>query len=495
MSKSSLRFRLLLLLAVLAVTTVAGLAAARWAALPWALGAALKAGGATEVSFDVTKVSPWRVEVDDLAFRLDAVRFAAGRTSFERAHWWSPSLGRISVQTARVDLDVDQVAAGKTDTAPANAEPAAPARLPLDGISFDGQVTVRAGGKLEQMLTVRFDVRPENSGDWRGEATVIAPGLDLALAASYAPVTAQAEFQTTALHVDLQPWRAWLEHWAPLPSGPWDFTGKVSGTVKGSYREGKWGGVGGFQLRDARLANPGLAVTAEGVEADVAALDLALMQASGVAVRAKAANAGSVTMTDLHAELASATAERVEVSVLSVRTLGGTMQVEPFVYRFSDPAIEAVVRAEAIRAEQVLALTQNLPASATGALSGRLPLRYEGGNLMLGTGWLGLTEGQGFEIQFHAEGLLTAGASPKSANYAVLKQVEDGLLKLKVTELRLDVRPPNAPPNRTAQLRISGEPVDPRVKAPVTLDLNVNGPIESLLNLGLKGGIKTGTKP
>ncbi|MDQ5978341.1 MAG: hypothetical protein QG602_1315 [Verrucomicrobiota bacterium] len=495
MPKTSLRFRLLMLLAVLFVTAVAGLAAARWAALPWALGAALRAGGATEVSFDVTKVSPWRVEVDDLAFKLDAVRFAAGRTSFERAHWWSPSLGRISVQTARVDLDVDKLAASKPDAAPASAAPSAPAKLPLDGLSFDGQVTVRAGDKLEQALTVRFDVRPETSGEWRGEATVTAPGLDLAVAASYAPGTAQADFQTTALRVDLQPWRAWLEHWTPLPAGPWDFAGKVNGTVKGSYRDGKLGGQGEFQLREARLANPALAVTAEGVEADVAALDLGQMQASGVAVRAKSVTAGTVAMSDLNAELASATAERVDVSALSVRALGGTMHVESFVYRFSDPAIEAVVRAEAIRAEQVLALTQNLPARATGALSGRLPLRYASGALQLGTGWLGLAEGQSLEIQFQAEGLLTAGASPKSANYAVLKQVEDGLLKLKVTELRLDVRPPNAPPNRTAQLRISGEPVDPRVKAPVTLDLNVNGPLESLLNLGLKGGVSVGTKP
>jgi hypothetical protein len=494
MPKSSLKFRVGVLV-VLLVTAVAGIAAMRWAALPWALGAALKAGGATEVAFDVAKVSPWRVELDDLVFRLDAVRFAAERTSLERAHWWSPSLGRLRVQSARVDVEVERLTAGQPATAPREGAPAAPVRLPLEGIAFDGQVTVRAGGELEQTLTVRFDVRPEITGDWRGEATVTAPGLDLAVTAGYAPGTAQAEFQTTTLRVDLQQWRTWLEHWVPLPAGPWDFAGKVSGAVTGSYREGKWGGQGGFQLREARLANPALAVTAEGVEADVVALDLGQMQASGVAVRAKAVTAGTVAMTDLRAELASATADRVDVSALSVRALGGTMHVEPFVCRFSDPAIEAVVRAEAIRAEEVLALTQNLPARATGALSGRLPLRYEGGNLQLGTGWLGLAEGQSLEIQFQAEGLLTAGASPKSANYAVLKQVEDGLLKLKVTELRLDVRPPNAPPNRTAQLRIVGEPVDPRVKAPVTLDLNVNGPIESLLNLGLKGGIKTGTKP
>ncbi len=491
MPKSSLKFRVGVLV-VLLVTAVAGLAAARWAALPWALDKALRAGGATEVSFDVAKVSPWLVEVDDLAFKLDAVRFAAGRTSFARAHWWSPSLGHISVQTARVDIDVDKWAARKADPAVASA---APTSLPLEGISFDGQVTVRAGDELQQALVVRFDARPEATGDWRGEATVSAPGLDLAVAGSYAPVTAQADFQTTVLRVDLQPWQAWLEHWMPLPFGPWELAGQVSGTVKGGFRGTKLEAAGELKLREARVANPGLGFVAEGVEADVGAADFALAQARDIAVRARRITTGKIVLTELQAGLASATAGRVEVTSLSTRAMGGMMEVEPFVYRADDPAIEAVVRAEAIRAEEVLALTQDLPARATGPLSGRLPLRYEAGSLRLGTGWLGLTAGDSLEVELHAKGLLTAGTSPQSANYAVLKQVEDGLLKLKVTELRLDVRPPNAPGNRTAQLRIVGAPVDPKVKAPVTLDLNVNGPIESLLNLGLKGGVSVGTKP
>jgi len=66
----------------------------------------------------------------------------------------------------------------------------------------------------------------------------------------------------------------------------------------------------------------------------------------------------------------------------------------------------------------------------------------------------------------------------------VLKKVESGLLKMKISELRLDIRPPNEPAGRSALLRISGSPVDASVKAPVSLDLNVNGPLEKLLNLG-----------
>ena len=124
-----------------------------------------------------------------------------------------------------------------------------------------------------------------------------------------------------------------------------------------------------------------------------------------------------------------------------------------------------------------------------------LPLRIDAAGLRLGTGWLQLKPGVHAEIQFNTSGLLTRGVSPGNPSYAVLKKVESGLLKLKINELRLDIRPPNAPPGRSAQLHIAGEPVDPDVKAPVVLDLNVNGPLEQLINLGLDSRVSFGSKP
>ena len=52
-----------------------------------------------------------------------------------------------------------------------------------------------------------------------------------------------------------------------------------------------------------------------------------------------------------------------------------------------------------------------------------------------------------------------------------------------------------APAGRTARLHLAGAPVDPDVKAPVILDLNVNGPLEKLINLGLDSRLSFGSKP
>jgi hypothetical protein len=112
-------------------------------------------------------------------------------------------------------------------------------------------------------------------------------------------------------------------------------------------------------------------------------------------------------------------------------------------------------------------------------------VRIDDSGIRLGTGWLELKPGVYAELQLQATGLLTGNVAQNNPSYGVLKKVESGLLKLKIDELRLDIRPPNAPPGRSAQLRIYGSPVDPSIKAPVILDLNVNGPLEKLLNLGL----------
>jgi len=494
MPKSSLRFRLAVL-AVLLLAAGATAAMVRWAALPWALGEALKAGGATEVSFDVARVSPWRLQLEDLTFALPATRVAAGSVSLERRHWWSPSLGRLKVRAARVDVDLERLAVIERESGGGTAPSAAVPVLPLEGISVDGQVTVHTGSDPARALRVSFAAQPEPDGSWKGDAHLQAPGLTLALEGGYAPATQAGGFRTTELEVDVQAWQAWLENWAPLPLGPWEVSGRVTGRVKADYQNGNFSSEGEFHVREGRLAHSGFGVTAEGVEMDVASVDLIQPRAQGLSVRAGNVTSGKIVLTDVRAEAATATLESVEVTSLVAFALGGRVQVEPFVYRLADPAVEAVVRAESIRAEQVLALTQDLPAHATGPLSGRLPLRYEAGSLRLGTGWLGLVSGTSLEVQLQAEGLLTGGMSPQSRNYAVLKRIEDGLLKLKVSELRLDIRPPGAPASRSAQLRIVGAPLDPQVKAPVTLDLNVNGPIEGLLNLGLKTGMNGGTKP
>ncbi|MFI5335986.1 MAG: hypothetical protein ACHQ5A_04335, partial [Opitutales bacterium] len=66
-----------------------------------AVEAALRLAGAGEVNFRVVEVTPWMLELADVRFHLRAQRIEAGRIAAQREHWWSPSLGRITVDRLR----------------------------------------------------------------------------------------------------------------------------------------------------------------------------------------------------------------------------------------------------------------------------------------------------------------------------------------------------------------------------------------------------------
>ena len=168
------------------------------------------------------------------------------------------------------------------------------------------------------------------------------------------------------------------------------------------------------------------------------------------------------------------------------------MSAEPFRQMLGKQELEAVVVVENLDVEKIMAMSKDVPAKASGRVDGRLPMRIDEHGLRLGTGWLQLKKGVYAEMQLSAEGLLTGGMSPKSTSYVVMKRVESGLLRLKLGALRLDVRPPDAQRGQTARLHLEGDPVDSSVKAPVILDLNVNGPLEQLLNFGLKDNVSFG---
>src|SRR6187549_187877 len=134
MSRASAKVRLASAVFVAVFVLVgAGAVVIRWAVLPWALGAAMKAGGASEVTFVVQRATPWLLQLSDVGFNLETVQYSAREASLARRHWWLPSLGALTVKEARVEMDLDRVAAA----APAGAAaPVAPSTksIPLEEI-------------------------------------------------------------------------------------------------------------------------------------------------------------------------------------------------------------------------------------------------------------------------------------------------------------------------------------------------------------------------
>jgi hypothetical protein len=121
--------------------------------------------------------------------------------------------------------------------------------------------------------------------------------------------------------------------------------------------------------------------------------------------------------------------------------------------------------------------------SAEGRISGRVDVTLKDGAPQRFEASLGLDGGtEGFVLFRPSPGLLT-GVVPEAVQkyYPGLAAIELGQTPLQAKVLRLTTYPDGDPEGRTARIRIEGRPLDPRLIAPLELDINVSGPVEALL--------------
>lgn len=462
-----------------------------------ALSASLKMAGAGDVRLDVVSASPWLVEVQDLGFRMKAQRFDAKRVTLDRRHWWSPSLASVRVEGARVPVTVDG-----SDTNPwqwasysgSGGGASSTIAIPADEVSIDGVLVVQAAGEQQQDVRVQFSARPAGKDRWSGHVSATAPGFAAQVNGEFNAANASWKFQVAEAQLDLGRWQDFIGQMVVLPGGKWTLAGQLQGRADGAYADGKLALAGDVELSEGRFEFPARNVVANGVSAKFRFRDLDKFISEPGDVRVASLTAGEIKTANLDFQLAFDTVEKISVTRATLEAFGGRLAAEPFRFFPRQNELEAVLLVDGLVVEQVLALAKDVPAKATGRVDGRVPLRIDSAGIRLGTGWLELKRGVYAEVQFNADGLLTRGVAPNSAQYTVLKKIEAGLLRLKLAELRLDIRPPKAPAGRSAIIHLAGSPVDPEVKAPVTLDLNVNGPIEQLLNLGLNSRVSFGGK-
>lgn len=461
-----------------------------------ALSASLKMAGAGDVRMDVVSASPWLVEVQDLGFRVKTQRFDAKRVTLDRRHWWSPSLASIRVEGARMPVTVDG-----SDTNPwqwasysGGGGTSSTIALPADEVSIDGVLVVQAAGEQQQGVRVQFAAKPAGKERWSARVDATAPGFAAKIDGEFDFASGAWKFRVADAQLDLGRWQDFIGQMVVLPGGKWTLAGKLQGSATGAYTDGKLALAGDVELSEGRFEFPARNVVADGVSAKFRFRDLDKFISDPGEVRVASLTAGEIKTTNLELQLAFDTVDKIAVTRATLEAFGGRVAAEPFRFFPRQNELEAVLLVDGLVVEQLLALAKDVPAKATGRVDGRVPLRIDGAGLRFGTGWLELKRGVYAEVQFNADGLLTSGVAPNSAQYTVMKKIEAGLLRLKLAELRLDIRPLKAPPGRSAIVHLAGSPVDPEVKAPVTLDLNVNGPFESLLNLGLNSRVSFGGK-
>ncbi len=131
--------------------------------------------------------------------------------------------------------------------------------------------------------------------------------------------------------------------------------------------------------------------------------------------------------------------------------------------------------------------------TAKGRVEGRVRVRLSAAPLSF-DGDLRLAKGTTAVITLvPSPGLLTSYVPEQVRKlYPGIEAIELGQTALEARELRLRFHPAGDAAGRSAVLRIEGHPLDPQIIAPLELDVNISGPLESLLRKALDSRLRVG---
>ncbi len=183
---------------------------------------------------------------------------------------------------------------------------------------------------------------------------------------------------------------------------------------------------------------------------------------------------------------------QASISRLEIQGLGGRIAFNPFVVPISEPAATVTIRMSQIAMQDLVALLPDALAEARGRLDGEVGASWSAADgLRLGAGWLALSEGSEASVRLTpTPGLITRQLDESNPAFAPLQRVELGRTTLDVSLLRARFTPQGDVDGRTATLRLQAEPVDPQLKAPLVIDVNIAGPLDQLIKLGMDGRIR-----
>lgn len=362
---------------------------------------------------------------------------------------------------------------------------------PLDGELGGEFFTYKIEGAPP--LQWKLKLRTPQPGVRAFEVTFSGPGTELR-------AEAQIDQQgngTWRLHestLDLAYWA-----WASLDYIGEEFRGATtSGTVTFSG-EGTWlGGVmhgrARVALREGMLDHPGRKVKVEGIDL---ALELVELQqrrsAAGQSLRWRKGVFGRIPFGRGHVAF-SLKREQVSVEEASVEVFGGELVLAAFGFSTARREMSVIARVVGVQVEEVLQFLPRIVASARGRVDGSVAIHRSPEGIQIGSGNLALRSDEPAEVRLApTPGLISASLPPTVLEYYPgIGKIETGEIPLRAEKLEISFMPQGDAQGRTAVLHLAGGPVDPSLRAPVNLTINVRGPLDQLIRFGMDSRVQMG---
>lgn len=328
---------------------------------------------------------------------------------------------------------------------------------------------------------------------------VQAPGTRLRLSGQVSEATAAGTWTIEEGSLDIAQW------WPVLaPSfGETASALTASGTIElsggGELRDGVPSGVVKIMLREGVVRQSTEGWTLDGVSlAGSFSLD-----AGGAAVRSDGPfelTVKTITTTRFGARNLLVRALVDDWQTLSVREArieiaGGDAMLDPCTVPLSPIALDVKLRLVRVGLQDLAALVPQALTEARGRADGSVGLRWSAeSGLVLGAGQFAVRSDEPAVVRLAPTPGLISNSLPTSAlqYYPGLGQIETGEVPLRAELLEVVFTPEGDSEGRTARVRLAGGPVDPKLRAPIDLTINVRGPLDALVRFGTDSRLSFG---
>ncbi|HLP06703.1 MAG TPA: YdbH domain-containing protein [Opitutaceae bacterium] len=274
-----------------------------------------------------------------------------------------------------------------------------------------------------------------------------------------------------------------LARWWPALRG-FEITGGLGLSGRNRFANGEWSFGGDVLLKDLGVRWTAREAAVEGLRGRLAWSGPQWRTEPEQTLTYAWASFDGMELVNGSATFGLDAAGRLAVSRFATGGLGGQIECTPFAFELRRPELETRLNLNGVRLEQLLELTENVPAEAEGAMDGSIPLHWSDGRLGVGTGYLRLTPGEMGRMHFTRDlRLLTSGRKPGGMEYKALRQVEESMMDLIFDRLQIDTYPKDES-GRSARIRVIGVPSGGEQRMPVSLDVNVNAPLAHFLKWG-----------
>lgn len=263
--------------------------------------------------------------------------------------------------------------------------------------------------------------------------------------------------------------------------------------------EGTWStqGVTGrtrLTLEKGRVEDPGRRIVIEGLTAEVAFDDLAARRTpADQSLRWQGGHFDTIKLGPGQMKF-SVEGEQVSVSEAAGRVWGGEVKLAAFGFSLKKFEVAVLAHVVGIDVAQLLPFLPPVLAAAEGRLDGSFSVRRDSSGIQIGAGRLALQRGEPAELRLAPTPGLLSSSLPATVlkYYPGLGKIETGEIPLQASLLEVAFTPDGDAEGRTASIHLAGGPVDPKLRAPIDLTINVRGPLESLVKFGTNSRLRFG---